>query len=275
MFVSAAARHDPTPFTFVDSADASDSFVIAESAHLFSQSLTEIMNNSYGSRGGPPDNQGWARSQDERFANFYNTPRAEGNRVLPPASSLVMGSSSIYAPSSEHGDGLPPQSHPIYPVATGSSSRQEHFASHEIMSSPIQEQHGFMHPAASPSLSAEPFSANYTRQPAMPTGNFPMPSQSAGHHYDQAYHASPMYMQGHQSSHGHLPQPGYRPYDAPSTHPGPHGYTGATLGPMFPYGPPSSSFAYRSHYLNPFEVKHRRRTTKSQFQVLEGTFKGK
>ncbi|KAL9938663.1 hypothetical protein V8E36_002382 [Tilletia maclaganii] len=27
------------------------------------------------------------------------------------------------------------------------------------------------------------------------------------------------------------------------------------------------------HYLNPFEVKHRRRTTKQQFRVLEGTFK--
>ncbi|KAE8272314.1 hypothetical protein A4X09_0g39 [Tilletia walkeri] len=27
------------------------------------------------------------------------------------------------------------------------------------------------------------------------------------------------------------------------------------------------------HYLNPFEVKHRRRTTKTQFRVLEGTFK--
>ncbi|CEH18161.1 transcription factor [Ceraceosorus bombacis] len=30
---------------------------------------------------------------------------------------------------------------------------------------------------------------------------------------------------------------------------------------------------FRTHYFNPFEVKHRRRTTKAQFKVLEGTFK--
>ena len=30
---------------------------------------------------------------------------------------------------------------------------------------------------------------------------------------------------------------------------------------------------FRSQYLNPFEVKHRRRTTRSQFKVLEATFK--
>jgi hypothetical protein len=38
-----------------------------------------------------------------------------------------------------------------------------------------------------------------------------------------------------------------------------------------PYGNPSE---VRTHYFNPFEVKHRRRTTKAQFKVLEGTFQG-
>lgn len=31
---------------------------------------------------------------------------------------------------------------------------------------------------------------------------------------------------------------------------------------------------YKTHFFNPFEVKHRRRTTKSQFRVLEDTFLG-
>ncbi|CAD6959357.1 unnamed protein product, partial [Tilletia caries] len=63
----------------------------------------------------------------------------------------------------------------------------------------------------------------------------------------------------------------------PGFYPNPHLGVNAAAAPVpgapGAYGGFSHPAGPAIHYLNPFEVKHRRRTTKTQFRVLEGTFK--
>ncbi|EST07027.1 Homeobox domain protein [Kalmanozyma brasiliensis GHG001] len=79
-----------------------------------------------------------------------------------------------------------------------------------------------------------------------------------------------------------LPSPGfmYSPSSASSSVPGYDAYPSSSSG--FPtqhsqyvsYLPPAMGADSRGFYpLNPFEIKHRRRTTKTQFRVLESTFR--
>ncbi|KAN0064652.1 hypothetical protein ACQY0O_002282 [Thecaphora frezii] len=232
--------------------------------------LSETMNHAYGARAGASEPSGWNRPQDERATAFFATPRAADNgRILPPASSLVPGTSSYPAAGSS-------ASHASlntgYSSSMESSGRSYSVGSHH---SPLTEQQQFpMHQnTMSPSvgLGGDSFYSTHARSatanlgPSM-HGTHPM-TQSATHLGSHSHQIHPLYLQPHQAQ-----AQSFRPYEASGSYPAMQSYGGAVSNPMHPYSHSAPSFEYRSHYFNPFEVKHRRRTTKSQFHVLEGTF---
>ncbi|EPQ29458.1 uncharacterized protein PFL1_03213 [Pseudozyma flocculosa PF-1] len=307
-------------------------------------SLSETMNHAYGGRGGGMSSSegsaGWSRSQDDRGASLFATPRAvaaaDPGRLLPPASSLVSGAGSNggstavgpsaagvgqYPPSSSGAsESLPPLLYNNgYAAATsdsnlggGGGGGVGRSFSVESLTSPASDQQPFLSSASTSNPNDEAYPVGYQQHSAQHAHHhhhgrsFTTPSYSmhpgraaeaAGGsthlstnplylqpyqqqqqpQQQQPHHAPPQQTLPHQQYRGHHHQQlSYRPYDAPSSYPPMAGYGGGSVvhsNGMHPYGAHAASLEYRSHYFNPFEVKHRRRTTKSQFHVLEGTFK--
>ena len=92
----------------------------------------------------------------------------------------------------------------------------------------------------------------------MGSGSMPYPSVSA------PLSASPGFVYGASSSSSSMS------YDTSYSQPP---SSSSSYSPYVSYLPPSTSHDSRFYPLNPFEIKHRRRTTKTQFRVLESTFR--
>lgn len=152
-------------------------------------------------------------------------------------------------------------------------------------------------------LTASPASGTYVygAQPHQHQQHQPNPQHHQQHHLQQQHQHQQQ--QHHQHPLGHQPHPhysldpaqGHAAYDmgpagppmgtgmvasAPMHHshmayPGYPGYTSVSPDPRHSHYLMHGGRDLRTQpYLNPFEVKHRRRTTKSQFQELEKTFLG-
>ncbi|KAK0543361.1 hypothetical protein OC846_004500 [Tilletia horrida] len=125
---------------------------------------------------------------------------------------------------------------------------------------------GYAHPGYGPGSSA-PGGAS-----GMQTEYSAYPPQAAGSGSDPAMGSYASGVPGYANAAGQYSYGGAQPGVYPGAHLGANPAGGAAAAAPGTYGfnhPPNQPV----HYLNPFEVKHRRRTTKGQFRVLEGTFK--
>ncbi|PWN53494.1 hypothetical protein IE53DRAFT_161548 [Violaceomyces palustris] len=230
-------------------------------------SLPENMGPSYGRNDGLDAGGPWNRAHEERAYGLHShsTPRAEGSRILPPASSIVASTGS-YGSASDAA--LPP-------LSSGLGLGSGDFAS--PYGGEVNHQQQF--PSAGPSLVAQGGQMYASSRPLYPLyGASGSSSQGGAASYAPQYSSSPYPPSGHfaqHHSHG-LPVP-YRAHEGGNPHSAYEGYTSSapstSAGLQGGRDVAGGAFDYRAHYFNPFDVKHRRRTTKSQFRVLEGTFK--
>lgn len=187
------------------------------------------------------------RAGSHYFAGAQGTER--GNSPPPIWEGSDMGSPRLpqasSAPSTSHGARSMPSSYAMAGRSLGRPGSPPFGPSTPLSLLPAG---GSLLPPLGPSTS-------------MPSSFLPAAGDMGQHHvysaHRQSYGGSAAY--GYGAGHSEAPPTGYTSLPPPVAH------------MQDAYG---NSVEVKPHYFNAFEVKHRRRTTKAQFKVLEGTFQG-
>lgn len=196
-------------------------------------------------------------ASDPAESSFNDSAAHYGMATTTPPwySNITNASSSSAAISHRTRDDLPPFHHDAAPNRSGSSVTAEQLALHQtgqqrFDTSSSYESLGPQHGA----------SARYPSSSSLPIG----------HHtyYDDNTAASLSHLGASTFHHGSSAAPFHDPHAAMYHPGGSHGFSQG-------HQPHHSFSDFRGFPISsPFEVKHRRRTTQTQFKALEGTFKG-